>query len=77
MVQEAARDLCDGRLVLSHEGGYSEVYVPFCGHAVMEQLTGSAITAPDPFEERFQDRQPSARFDAFAFGLLDEMAAAV
>jgi len=77
MVQEAARDLCGGKLVLSHEGGYSEVYVPFCGHAVMEQLTGSTITAPDPFEERFRDRQPSARFDQFAFGLLDEMAQAL
>jgi len=77
MVQEAARDLCGGKLVLSHEGGYSEVYVPFCGHAVMEQLTGSTITAPDPFEERFRDRQPSVRFDRFAFGLLDEMAQAL
>ena len=77
MVQEAAGDLCGGKLVLSHEGGYSELYVPFCGHAVMEQLTGSTITAPDPFEERFRDRQPSARFDQFAFELLDEMAQAL
>ncbi|MEO0678380.1 MAG: class II histone deacetylase, partial [Pseudomonadota bacterium] len=34
----AAEELCAGRLVLVHEGGYSEVYVPFCGHAVLEVL---------------------------------------
>ena len=27
----AADNLCDGRLVMAHEGGYSPSYVPFCG----------------------------------------------
>jgi acetoin utilization deacetylase AcuC-like enzyme len=49
MVMQAAGDLCDGRLTLVHEGGYSEVHVPFCGHATMlEVLWGSSITAEDP-----------------------------
>jgi len=64
-VKQAARDLCDGRLVLVHEGGYSEVYVPFCAHATIEALSGSAITAPDPLRETLEIRQPSARFDGF------------
>lgn len=64
-VKRAARDLCDGRLVLVHEGGYSEVYVPFCGHATIEALSGSAVTAPDPLRETLAVRQPSARFDRF------------
>lgn len=64
-VKEAASTLCDGRLVLVHEGGYSEMYVPFCGHATLEGLSGSTITAPDPMAETFAVRQPSARFDAF------------
>lgn len=64
-IRQAARDLCGGRLVLVHEGGYSEVYVPFCGHATIEALSGSAITAPDPLHETLQVRQPSARFDGF------------
>ncbi|MEM7471234.1 MAG: class II histone deacetylase [Pseudomonadota bacterium] len=58
-VMEAADDLCDGRLVMVHEGGYSEAYVPFCGHATLAQMSGSAITAPDPFGENFMLRQPS------------------
>jgi acetoin utilization deacetylase AcuC-like enzyme len=27
---------CKGRAVFLHEGGYSDVYVPFCGLAVIE-----------------------------------------
>ena len=43
-----ADELCGGRLVLSHEGGYSPVYVPFCGLAVMEELSGVKTAIDDP-----------------------------
>ncbi|HSH48226.1 MAG TPA: class II histone deacetylase [Halomonas sp.] len=46
-----AERICDGRLVLVHEGGYSEGYAPFCGHAAIQALTGSAIEVPDPQNE--------------------------
>ncbi|MGR3433595.1 MAG: class II histone deacetylase, partial [Shimia sp.] len=72
-----ADDLCDGRLVLVHEGGYSEVYVPFCGHATLEALSGSAISAPDPFARTFAARQPGPDFDAFVRGLIDAQAEAL
>ena len=68
-VMQAADRLCDGRLVLVHEGGYSEVYVPFCGHAVLEELSGAPVTAPDPLAATLAKRQPDARFDAFVEGL--------
>lgn len=58
---EAAADLCGSRLVLVHEGGYSEVYVPFCGHNVLQQMSGSQIIAADPLAETFNLRQPSER----------------
>jgi acetoin utilization deacetylase AcuC-like enzyme len=38
-----ADELCDGRLVMSHEGGYSPVYVPYCGLAVLEALAGDWV----------------------------------
>lgn len=76
-VMELARDVCGGRLVMAHEGGYSEVYVPFCGHAVLEELSGSTTSAPDPIADTMVARQPSERFDAFAAGLLSEMAEAL
>ncbi|WP_298430187.1 class II histone deacetylase [uncultured Jannaschia sp.] len=72
-VMELAGDICDGRLVMAHEGGYSEVYVPFCGHAVLSTMAGSATVAPDPFAETFARRQPDSSFDAFAAGRIAEM----
>ncbi|MCY6379360.1 class II histone deacetylase [Hoeflea prorocentri] len=48
------------RLVAAHEGGYSEVHVPFCGHAMLEQMSGSAIRAIDPLQERLEKQQPDA-----------------
>ncbi|AXI48159.1 class II histone deacetylase [Sulfitobacter sp. SK012] len=73
-IKDAAERLCDGKLVLVHEGGYSEVYVPFCGHATLEALSGSQITAPDPFAHAFTVRQPNARFGAFLKDTIDELA---
>jgi acetoin utilization deacetylase AcuC-like enzyme len=75
MTMEAAGTLCDGRLVLVHEGGYSEAHVPFCGHAVIETLSGSAIRAEDPLDHRIRGQQPGPRFDAFCSALIGEMAA--
>jgi hypothetical protein len=34
---------------MSHEGGYSASYVPYCGLAVMEQLSGVRTKIDDPF----------------------------
>ena len=73
-IKAAAADLCDGRLVLVHEGGYSEVYVPFCGHATIKTLSGSKIDAPDPFASTFSTRQPSKRFQNFLDTWVDELA---
>jgi len=72
-VMELARDICGGKLVMVHEGGYSETYVPFCGHNVLQELAGSAIGAPDPFAEVFPLRQPDERFDAFLDSVIKEM----
>jgi len=74
MVKDLATQTCDGKLVLVHEGGYSEVYVPFCGHATLEALSGSGVHAPDPYAETFAGRQPGPRFDAFLRDEIDTMA---
>ena len=46
---DAAGRLCDGRLVASHEGGYSAGHVPFCGLSVIEALSGLSAGIDDPF----------------------------
>ena len=43
-----ADEVCGGRIVFSHEGGYSPVHVPFCGLAVLEALSGVETGVEDP-----------------------------
>lgn len=76
-VMALAGDICDDRLMMAHEGGYSEVYVPFCGHNVLQEMSGSPVTAADPYGEVFALRQPSPAFDGFVEQLLADMAAAL
>ncbi|MCB2093770.1 MAG: class II histone deacetylase [Rhodobacteraceae bacterium] len=45
-----AGDLCAGRLLFTHEGGYSAVHVPFCAQAVIEELCDAKDRIEDPFE---------------------------
>jgi acetoin utilization deacetylase AcuC-like enzyme len=47
----AADSLCGGRLVATHEGGYSNAYVPFCGLAVIEEFAGIRTPVVDPYLE--------------------------
>ena len=65
-VKALAERLCDGRLVLVHEGGYSEGYAPLCGHAVIEALADSRIRVADPQNDEiaawaYQALQPHQR----------------
>jgi acetoin utilization deacetylase AcuC-like enzyme len=79
LILEVSADLCGGRVVLSHEGGYSAVYVPFCGLAIMEELSGNRTRIVDPFLELaqswgYQELQPhqAAAIDRAA-ALLDRI----
>ena len=47
----AAADLCSGRLLATHEGGYSNAYVPFCGLAVVEEFASIRTPVIDPYLE--------------------------
>lgn len=51
LVKSAAAEHCRGRIVATHEGGYSNAYVPFCGLAVIEELAGLRTAAADPYLE--------------------------
>ena len=73
-LKDLAARLCDGKLVLVHEGGYSEFYVPFCGHATIAALAGVENAATDPMRDSFEIRQPSPDFDAFLRQSMDKMA---
>lgn len=73
-LMQAADTLCSGRLVLVHEGGYSEVMVPFCGHAIMETLSGRTTDVVDPLLDFLTAQQPPPEFDALEERRVNEMA---
>lgn len=73
-IKALADRLCAGKLLLVHEGGYSEAYVPFCGHATIAELAGSATDAPDPLAHTMERRQPNARTAQFFNDLIADMA---
>ena len=45
-----AEEVCDGRLLLLQEGGYSLAYVPYCTVAVVEPLLGVDLGLIDLYE---------------------------
>jgi acetoin utilization deacetylase AcuC-like enzyme len=45
-----SRELCDGRLVMVQEGGYSHQYAPFCWLALIEAIAEVPEPHEDPFE---------------------------
>jgi hypothetical protein len=53
MMKDVALELCEGRLVLCHEGGHSPIYVPFCGLAVLEALSGIGSRVEDPLLDTY------------------------
>lgn len=50
-IMEVADEVCNGRIVMCHEGGYNAPTVPFFGLAVMETLSGISTGIEDPFLE--------------------------
>lgn len=66
--REMTRQLMEysnNKLVAVHEGGYSELYVPFCGHAMLEQMSESSTQIDDPMADRLNGQQPSKKVDQF------------
>lgn len=78
MLMAAADALCDGRLLMAHEGGYSASLVPYCGLAVMETLSGISTGIADPLrpimegygQQALQPHQAAA-IDAAASGVIE------
>ena len=58
-LMSAAKDICQDKVVIAHEGGYSEVHVPFCAHAVLQKLSGSLVDAGDPLGPILDGQQPN------------------
>src|SRR5690606_18746114 len=71
-----ADELCGGRLLAAHEGGYAEGYVPFCGLAIIEEFSGHRTKVQDPFLDILTAQQPPADFIAYQRQRLEAQAKA-
>lgn len=74
LTKSAAERLCNGKLVIVHEGGYAESYVPFCGLAVLEELSGIKTSVEDPCLSLLHLQQPNQQFNQLQNKLTDDLA---
>ena len=49
-IMKSAQELCNERILMTHEGGYSAATVPFFAHAVIETLAEENMNIKDPFQ---------------------------
>ncbi|MGB7241642.1 MAG: class II histone deacetylase [Sulfitobacter sp.] len=73
-IMHAADELCNGKLVCAHEGGYAEAVVPFCAHEVVRTLAGVESDVVDPFREVAVANQPPMDLNAFQRQRLEKFA---
>ena len=79
MMIELSKKLCNDRLVVNHEGGYSDFYVPFCGAAVIETLANIDSGIVDPMggtarvENQFIKPHQQAQIDEAVGGPLQRL----
>lgn len=75
-VVQLADSLCEGRLVMCQEGGYSPAYAPFCGLAVIEAMAGEKTKVVDPMLGWYA-ALPGQELQAHQVKAIDEAAAVV
>ena len=73
-VMDVAQRHAQSRLVMTHEGGYCPVSVPFWGLAVLEQLSGHTTQASCPFMPQ-HDQMPAQKLQDFQRDLTLQWAA--
>ena len=57
-----AGECCDGRLVITQEGGYAPQYAPYCSATIAQTLVGlvpDEVPIPDPYGERAANQPAS------------------
>lgn len=61
---DVAAEVCDGRLMMTHEGGYSPTYVPICGVTVLSEMSGVPVDVINDLYAGFDDKPESRLTDA-------------
>lgn len=74
VVREVADEVCEGRIVVAQEGGYSQHYAPYCSAAIAEGLCdGLSGFQPveEPYGPRAESMPPSRRIGLDAQAAID------
>ncbi len=71
---DAAGRLCDGRLVMSHEGGYSAELAPFCALAILERMSGIETEARETILQVFPRGMGQQELQPHQAALIDRVA---
>jgi acetoin utilization deacetylase AcuC-like enzyme len=72
-MMDVARRHSQSRIVVTHEGGYCPVSVPFFGLAVLEELSGIKTEAPCPFTPQ-HDMMPAQKLMDYQGALIKTLA---
>jgi hypothetical protein len=51
-----AKDYANGRIVMTHEGGYALAYIPICFLRIVEAMSGLSGGIDDPFLSHWRAR---------------------
>jgi acetoin utilization deacetylase AcuC-like enzyme len=74
VIRDVADEVCEGRLVVALEGGYSQHYAPYCSAAIAEGLCeGLSGLQPveEPYGPRAESMPPSRRIGLDAQAAID------
>jgi acetoin utilization deacetylase AcuC-like enzyme len=74
LLLDAAARLCDGRVVMAHEGGYSAELVPFCGLAIVEQMAGVATEVRGSILQEFPEHMGQQELQPHEAALIERVA---
>ena len=75
-LMDVAEDVCAGRIMMTHEGGYSPTYVPLCGVTVLSEMSGVPVDVIHELYASF-DTMPEQTLNDYQRSAVDRAAAAV
>jgi acetoin utilization deacetylase AcuC-like enzyme len=75
LLLEAAGRICEGRVVMAHEGGYSAELVPFCGLAIVERMAGVETEVRETILQLFPEHMGQQELQPHQQALIDRAAA--
>lgn len=64
VMMDLADEVCGGKLVMTHEGGYSPTYVPICGVTVLSEMSGVPVDVIHPLYASFDEKPENILNDA-------------